>query len=176
MSVKKSNILNVSIENFLKNPLKFLKKTKKKTILISKKNNSKVYILSKKLTKKKFNEIKKYKKNNCTNNFNKIMSIEELNKKNKIENKFSMHDNWKPDKNFIKRAAIWGIKIEKNVSKNELKSFIDYWKLEGRFLHDIQWQQKLAYSLNVTRSKKYIYNNKEICKKDNFIPDGFRDK
>ncbi|WP_343154800.1 DnaT-like ssDNA-binding domain-containing protein [Buchnera aphidicola (Pseudoregma panicola)] len=178
MNIKKLNTLNITIENFLKNPLKFLEKSKKKIILISKNNNSMVYIFNKKKITKIFNKIKKYKKKNCKNNFNKIMSIEKFNLKNKIEKKFSMHDNWKPGKNFIKKASIWGIKIIKNVSKSELKSFIDYWKAEGRFLHNIQWQQKLAYSLQVTRSiksKKYIHNNK-ICKKNNFIPDGFRDK
>ncbi|WP_343184057.1 DnaT-like ssDNA-binding domain-containing protein [Buchnera aphidicola (Ceratovacuna keduensis)] len=179
MKIKKLNTINITIEKFLQNPLKFLKKSKKKIVLILKNNNPIAYIFNKKKVTNIFNKIKKYQKKNCKNNFNKIMSIEKFNLKNKIEKKFSMHDNWKPDKNFIKKAAIWGIKIKKNVSKSELKSFIDYWKVEGRFLHNIQWQQKLAYSLKITRSvkpKKYIYDDNKIYKKNNFIPDGFRDK
>ncbi|WP_343189107.1 DnaT-like ssDNA-binding domain-containing protein [Buchnera aphidicola (Chaitoregma tattakana)] len=179
MNIKNMNTLNITIENFLKNPFKFLKQSKKKIILILKNDIPVTCITNFKFIKKNFEKLKKYEKKKRYDKFSKIISTEQLNNNYNTTNKFAMHDNWHPDKNFIQKASIWGIKIKNNVSKSELKSFIDYWKAERRFLYHIQWQQKLAYSLKITRSSKHKMFQEEpnkIYKKNNFVPDGFRDK
>ncbi|WP_343189965.1 DnaT-like ssDNA-binding domain-containing protein [Buchnera aphidicola] len=179
MEIKKLNLFKVTIENFLKEPSKYLKKTKKKTILILEKNAPKTYIINNYILKKIFKKIKIYKKKIDNDISKKIISIEKFNSKNKIQNKFAMYKNWNPDKNFIKKAAMWGIEIKKKVSRSELNLFIDYWKAEGRILHHIQWEQKLAYSLKITRASKHnknISKSNKIYIKKNYIPDGFRDK
>ncbi|WP_343188237.1 DnaT-like ssDNA-binding domain-containing protein [Buchnera aphidicola (Ceratoglyphina bambusae)] len=179
MNMKKINSLNETIENFIKNPLKILYKSKKEIISIVKNDMPVMYIFSPKSIKKIISKNNKYIKKKKIKRFNNIINKKILESKLKMNHKFSMHKNWKPDKDFLKKASIWGININKKVSKNELNAFIDYWEAEGRFLHNIQWQQKLAYSLKITRSiKSKVYKNEinKICSKNSIIPDGFRDK
>ena len=96
----------------------------------------------------------------------------------KINKKFSMHPHWMPDKDFIRHAALWGIILTKEASKTELAAFISYWQAEGCFFYHIQWQQKLARSLQKSRSIEYKLQKKRDITytptPDKTIPHGFR--
>jgi hypothetical protein len=67
--------------------------------------------------------------------------------------KFQMHDNWKPDPQFAKRASQWGINLKTEITPFELAEFITYWKAEGKAFHHDQWQQKLARSVQQSRAR-----------------------
>lgn len=101
-------------------------------------------------------------------------------KKEKITKKFPMHRNWKPDKDFIHQSALWGIILTKETSESELACFISYWEAEGCFFHHIQWQQKLARSVQKSRSLNFSSQKKRdithIPIPDKKTPDGFRGK
>ncbi|WP_343189476.1 DnaT-like ssDNA-binding domain-containing protein [Buchnera aphidicola] len=157
-------LIGTNLKNFLKNPLKILKKIKKKKLIIFKKKIPIMYILN----IKTFNKLLKYKIK--YKNYKKKIKKTEKNKK------FIMHKHWKPDKNFLKQASLWGIKLYKTATKTELASFISYWNAEKRSFYHIQWQQKLARNLqqirNMINIKKKNINN--ISKLEYKIPYGFR--
>lgn len=90
--------------------------------------------------------------------------------------KFKMYDTWKPDVDFLKLAAIWGIPLYSSVTSSELASFISYWKAEERIFYHIQWQQKLARNVQLNRinNKLYLKNINNFNEPDPYIPDGFR--
>lgn len=67
--------------------------------------------------------------------------------------KFQMFSDWMPEADFVKKAAIWGKPIGEGYASAELAEFIDYWKAEGKVFHQAQWEQKLAISINVSRSR-----------------------
>ncbi|UDG81453.1 Primosomal protein 1 [Candidatus Profftia lariciata] len=92
--------------------------------------------------------------------------------------KFAMYVGWQPDKDFLRMAAMWGYNLTCPVNKTELASFVDYWQAEEKVFYHIQWQQKLARSIQqyriikgATQIKKDInYTSEQYC----FIPQGFR--
>ncbi|CAJ0990707.1 primosomal protein DnaT [Pantoea sp. Nvir] len=91
--------------------------------------------------------------------------------------KFAMYSGWKPDADFQQQAAIWGVSLSKPVTSSELAAFITYWQAEGRMFHHIQWQQKLARSVQVNRSVNGSQPKRDITQISNTdysIPDGFR--
>lgn len=67
--------------------------------------------------------------------------------------KFQMFSDWMPEADFVKKAALWGKPIGEGYTSAELAEFIDYWKAEGKVFHQAQWEQKLAISINVSRSR-----------------------
>ncbi|QCI25263.1 primosomal protein DnaT [Buchnera aphidicola (Sitobion avenae)] len=157
---------NVSLNLFCENPIPILEKSNKGVIAVLKNNSPIFYAISPCLLKK-------------------IFDIEcHLSKKNigkpDILKKFSMHPKWIPDKDFIRQAALWGIILNEEVSESELACFISYWQVEGCFFHHIQWQQKLARSLQKSRCMNYISQKKRdityIPTPDQTIPNGFRGK
>ncbi|CAD6509264.1 primosomal protein DnaT [Candidatus Profftia tarda] len=91
--------------------------------------------------------------------------------------KFVMHSGWHPDNDFLHMAAIWGYILKTPVTRTELASFVSYWEAEGKAFHHVQWQQKLARSIqqnritNRTRSKLDMNN---VFKDTYSIPKGFR--
>lgn len=92
--------------------------------------------------------------------------------------KFQMRDNWKPDPQFIQRAALWGITLKTDITPFELAEFITYWKAEGKAFHHDQWQQKLARSVQQSRSRPVAQQQRrdinDVPEPDKAIPQGFR--
>lgn len=91
--------------------------------------------------------------------------------------KFQMHDNWKPDQQFIRRASQWGINLKAEITPFELADFITYWKAEGKAFHHDQWQQKLARSVQQSRARPVAQQRRDINdvpEPDKTIPQGFR--
>lgn len=92
--------------------------------------------------------------------------------------KFQMRDNWKPDPQFIQRAALWGITLKTDITPFELAEFITYWKAEGKAFHHDQWQQKLARSVQQSRARPVAQQQRrdinDVPEPDKTIPQGFR--
>lgn len=92
--------------------------------------------------------------------------------------KFQMRDNWKPDPQFIQRAALWGINLKTDITPFELAEFITYWKAEGKAFHHDQWQQKLARSVQQSRARPVTQQQRrdinDVPEPDKAIPQGFR--
>ena len=92
--------------------------------------------------------------------------------------KFQMRDNWKPDPQFIQRAALWGITLKTDITPFELAEFITYWKAEGKAFHHDQWQQKLARSVQQSRVRPVAQQQRrdinDVPEPDKAIPQGFR--
>ena len=66
--------------------------------------------------------------------------------------KFAMYPGWQPDADFMRMAALWGVALTQPVTDEELASFVSYWQAEGKFFHHVQWQQKLARSIQINRA------------------------
>ncbi|HCM9501961.1 Pyocin large subunit [Enterobacter roggenkampii] len=92
--------------------------------------------------------------------------------------KFQMHDNWKPDTQFARRASQWGINLKAEITPFELADFITYWKAEGKAFHHDQWQQKLARSVQQSRARPAAQQQRrdinDVPEPDKTIPQGFR--
>ncbi|HBC9220799.1 TPA: Pyocin large subunit [Enterobacter cloacae] len=92
--------------------------------------------------------------------------------------KFQMHDNWKPDPQFVRRASQWGINLKTDITPFELADFITYWKAEGKAFHHDQWQQKLARSVQQSRARPVAQQQRrdinDVPEPDKTIPEGFR--
>ncbi len=74
-------------------------------------------------------------------------------------------------------AALWGIPLVQPVTSEELASFVAYWQAEGKVFHHIQWQQKLARSIQMNRATFTSSTRRDvnaIAQPDDHIPDGFR--
>lgn len=157
---------NMTLEFFSKNPIKILEKSSNGITAVLKNNTPVFYAITPDFLKKIFDieydlSNKKIKKQNVTK-------------------KFAMYPEWIPDKDFINQAALWGIMLTEEISKSELACFISYWQAEGCFFHHVQWQQKLARSLQKSRSFNHTKNKKRdityIPTPDQNVPDGFRGK
>ena len=91
--------------------------------------------------------------------------------------KFRMYLGWQPDADFQRMAALWGIPLSQPVTAQELASFVAYWQAEGKMFHHIQWQQKLARSIQMNRATFTSSARRDvnaIPQPDDQIPDGFR--
>ena len=91
--------------------------------------------------------------------------------------KFAMYPGWQPDSDFQRRAAIWGVALSEPVTAAELAAFVAYWQAEGRLFHHVQWQQKLARSVQMNRAANGGQPKRDITQISNTdydIPDGFR--
>lgn len=91
--------------------------------------------------------------------------------------KFRMYSGWQPDADLLRLAAVWGVALNSAVTAAELASFITYWQAEGRVFHHVQWQQKLARSVQLNRSASHSQTKRDInhvSEPDPSIPDGFR--
>ncbi|WP_312054925.1 primosomal protein DnaT [Pantoea brenneri] len=91
--------------------------------------------------------------------------------------KFAMYAGWQPDADFTRQAAIWGVALSEPVTATELAAFVAYWQAEGRLFHHVQWQQKLARSIQMNRAANGGQPKRDITQissTDYDIPDGFR--
>jgi len=178
-----STILNTS--SFYKNPLKSVFLTKKFGIIeVKEKNVPVMYMLDPNLLHKLVSITYRTDALQCffSKKDAKNVSLKKEPFNFLVEEKFKMYDKWTPDNNFIKKSSIWGFNLSHQVTNYELASFISYWKAEGRYFYHVQWQQKLAQSLNYSRKQKFLAINRK--KKNSFknvnlkktIPIGFRDR
>ncbi|CFQ87830.1 MULTISPECIES: DnaT-like ssDNA-binding domain-containing protein [Yersinia] len=67
--------------------------------------------------------------------------------------KFVMHPDWKPEPDFFRKAAMWGVIISE-YTPVELAEFVTYWQAEGKVFHQAQWEQKFSQSIKHVRAKK----------------------
>ena len=91
--------------------------------------------------------------------------------------KFAMYAGWQPDPDFQRLAALWGIALNQPVTHEELASFVTYWQAEGKVFHHMQWQQKLARSVQIGRGSLTGSAKRDInavSEPDNQVPPGFR--
>ncbi|MGK3124439.1 primosomal protein DnaT [Candidatus Pantoea formicae] len=91
--------------------------------------------------------------------------------------KFVMYSGWQPDNDFQRQAAIWGVALSEPVTAAELATFVAYWQAEGRLFHHVQWQQKLARSVQMNRAANGGQPKRDVTQVSNTdydIPDGFR--
>lgn len=91
--------------------------------------------------------------------------------------KFAMYDGWQPDADFQRMAALWGIALTQPATAEELAAFVAYWQAEGKVFHHVQWQQKLARSLQMGRAANNGQPKRDLntlSEPDNHIPPGFR--
>lgn len=91
--------------------------------------------------------------------------------------KFMMYPGWRPDADFQRQAAIWGIALSGPVTPAELAAFTTWWQADGRAFHHMQWQQKLARSVQQSRAVNGSRAQRDINQlpePDHTIPDGFR--
>lgn len=91
--------------------------------------------------------------------------------------KFAMYAAWQPDADFQRLAALWGIALDQPVAPEELAAFIAYWQAEGKVFHHVQWQQKLARSIQINRANQGGAAKRDInaiSQPDSQIPPGFR--
>lgn len=91
--------------------------------------------------------------------------------------KFAMYQGWQPDADFLRMAALWGVSLAQPVTPEELSSFVTYWQAEGKFFHHIQWQQKLARSVQMGRQANggSPVNDVNAIEQSEFkLPKGFR--
>ncbi|AHG60337.1 primosomal protein DnaT [Buchnera aphidicola] len=158
---------NITLDLFCKNPIKILKEFDNKAIAVLQNDTTIFYAINPDFLKKIFDI-----------EYNSVYTHSE---KENINKKFSMHPKWTPDKDFIRQAALWGIILDKEVLESELACFISYWQAEGCFFYHIQWQQKLARSLQKSRSLTDQFSKKRrdityIPTPDQTIPSGFRGK
>ncbi|HMI76790.1 MAG TPA: primosomal protein DnaT [Buchnera sp. (in: enterobacteria)] len=181
MSIKILVPTVITLSNFQNDPIKALNSAKEGAIAIFQNNIPIMYAITPNLLNQLFsvNNILKEK----TKKIIKTNLISKKNNKKKFSSvkipigKFQMHKEWKPDDDFLKQAAIWGIILNTPITITELALFITYWEAEGRFFHHIQWQQKLARSIQHIRIINSTYNKRDINdlpKPDQHIPDGFR--
>jgi len=91
--------------------------------------------------------------------------------------KFAMYSGWQPDADFQRQAALWGIALTQTATPEELAAFVAYWQAEGKVFHHVQWQQKLARSIQINRASNGGQPKRDIntiSEPDNQIPPGFR--
>lgn len=91
--------------------------------------------------------------------------------------KFAMYPDWQPDADFQRLAALWGIALAQPATPEELAAFVAYWQAEGKVFHHVQWQQKLARSLQIQRASTGGQAKRDIntlSAIDTQIPPGFR--
>jgi len=171
MSIKILVPTATNLANFKKDPVSALSAAKEGALAIFQNNIPIMYAVTPSLLNKLFSINNLFQEQN-KNNIKKNTSL----KKNPI-GKFPMYQEWTPDLDFLKQAAIWGIILHEPISHSELALFISYWQAEGRFFHHIQWQQKLARSVQQNRMLNIMYKKRDINdlpKPDQNIPEGFR--
>lgn len=68
--------------------------------------------------------------------------------------KFEMYAGWRPDDDFLMKAAQWGLTMTEPPEETVLAEFVTYWCAEGKAFHHAQWEQKFAQSLKHQRARK----------------------
>lgn len=90
--------------------------------------------------------------------------------------KFAMYAGWQPDADF-QRPPRCGYCPEPAGYPEELAAFVAYWQAEGKVFHHVQWQQKLARSVQISRASNGGQPKRDVnsvSEPDSHIPRGFR--
>jgi|GEM_PF-710869 len=69
------------------------------------------------------------------------------------EGKFVMYQGWRPDDDFLLKAAQWGLVLTEPPPESTLAEFVTYWEAEGKIFHHVQWEQKFAQALKRNQSR-----------------------
>ena len=91
--------------------------------------------------------------------------------------KYAMCPDWRPDADFTRQAALWGVALREPATAEELACYIAYWQAAGQVFHHVQWQQKLARSLQIGRASNGGLAKRDVntvSEPDSQIPPGFR--
>lgn len=88
--------------------------------------------------------------------------------------KFAMYIGWQPDADFQRMAALWGVHLAYPVTAAELMAFVSYWQVERKVFHHIQWQQKLARNVQISRNGNGRRDVVMSSIPDEHIPAGFK--
>lgn len=70
-----------------------------------------------------------------------------------LTGKFVMFDGWRPDDDFLLKAAQWGLVLTEPPPESTLAEFVTYWQAEGKIFHHVQWEQKFAQALKRNQSR-----------------------
>lgn len=70
------------------------------------------------------------------------------------DGKFTMYQGWRPDDDFLLKAAQWGTIMTEPPPETVLAEFVTYWQAEGKAFHHVQWEQKFAQSLKRNQYRK----------------------
>lgn len=70
------------------------------------------------------------------------------------DGKFTMYQGWRPDDDFLLKAAQWGTIMTEPPAETELAEFVTYWQAEGKAFHHVQWEQKFAQNLKRSHARK----------------------
>lgn len=77
-----------------------------------------------------------------------------------VDGKFAMHAGWRPDDDFLLKAAQWGLVMTEPPAETTLAEFVTYWQAEGKTFHHVQWEQKFAQNLKHQLNKRKPTGNK----------------
>ncbi|WP_343192190.1 primosomal protein DnaT [Buchnera aphidicola (Formosaphis micheliae)] len=175
MSTKILVPTTITLKNFKKDPITALNSAKEGALAVFKNNIPIMYAVTPTLLNKLFSInhlFQEKKQEQIKHNIKENKFLEKI-----PIGKFIMYKEWKPDVDFLKQAAIWGIILHEPITHAELALFISYWQAEGRFFYHIQWQQKLARSIQQSRTLNLKYKKRDINdlpQPDINIPEGFR--
>lgn len=86
------------------------------------------------------------------------------------DGKFTMYQGWRPDDDFLLKAAQWGTIMTDPPPETVLAEFVTYWQAEGKAFHHVQWEQKFAQSLkrNQFRKPTGVKRNETNIRADGF--------
>ena len=171
MSEKILTTSTSSLKDFCQNPITVLQSSEQGTVAVFDNNKPVFYVI----TSNRLANLLALETGLNSLNVNMISKNCDYLDNTTPTGKFPMYSKWQPDKDFLRTAALWGIVFKEPVTPEELASFSTYWQAEGKVFHHIQWQQKLARSVQMSRSAK---NNRRdintISQPENHIPKGFR--
>lgn len=77
-----------------------------------------------------------------------------------VDGKFAMHAGWRPDDDFLLKAAQWGLVLTEPPAETTLAEFVTYWQAEGKVFHHVQWEQKFAQNLKNQQARRKPTGNK----------------
>ncbi|PPI87652.1 primosomal protein DnaT [Candidatus Pantoea edessiphila] len=167
----------ISLDAFCQNPVSSLKENDKGILTILKNYTPVMYAITpERLAQLLTIEAISKQNNNILIDNNFINDTTKINMYTPI-GKYAMYNGWKPDSDFIRQAAIWGVHLNKPITDAELSIFISYWHAEGSLFHHVQWQQKFARNLKMSRESNYDKSKNHITTLSNSslnIPEGFR--
>nr|WP_253283044.1 DnaT-like ssDNA-binding domain-containing protein [Cedecea davisae] len=89
-----------------------------------------------------------------------------------ITGKFTLYQGWRPDDDFLLKAAQWGCVMTEPPPETALAEFVTYWQAEGKAFHHVQWEQKFAQALKRNQGRNKPTGDKRD--ETNIRADGYR--
>ncbi|TBL97999.1 primosomal protein DnaT [Hafnia alvei] len=183
MSVKILATSITSLESFNRDPAKALKSTDRGVVTVIDNDLSVFYVV----TPERMSELLEFEQAANRTNSDVVLEDSLFNDERLPPiaaniptpiGKFVMYEGWQPDADFLRMAAMWGCILTSPVTPTELASFVAYWQAEGKAFHHVQWQQKLARSVQQNRMNSAAQPKKrdvnDFGGQEYSIPKGFR--